>query len=98
MRQREVLRLDAPVAQVARMATENDRIPLSKPVKLRDGREIDYVDVRKGQVIHVPIIAIHKSKEMWGEDAEEFRPERWLEGIPESVTADAKGASAFSSL
>jgi cytochrome P450 len=26
---------------------------------------------------------IHRNRDFWGEDAEEFRPERWFEGEPE---------------
>lgn len=30
-----------------------------------------------GSVLSVPAYTIHHSKEIWGEDADEFRPERW---------------------
>jgi benzoate 4-monooxygenase len=30
-----------------------------------------------GTVLSVPSYTIHHSKEIWGEDADEFRPERW---------------------
>ncbi|KAK5652132.1 hypothetical protein OQA88_10774 [Cercophora sp. LCS_1] len=33
-----------------------------------------------GTVLSVPTYSIHHSKEIWGEDADEFRPERW-EGL-----------------
>lgn len=31
----------------------------------------------KGTVVFLPIIAVHHSKAIWGEDAEEFNPYRW---------------------
>lgn len=30
-----------------------------------------------GTVLSVPIYAIHRSKDIWGQDANDFRPERW---------------------
>lgn len=40
-----------------------------------------------GTVLSVPTYTIHHSKEIWGEDAEEYRPERW-----ENVTTRQKNA------
>ncbi|KAJ7242787.1 cytochrome P450 [Mycena haematopus] len=33
--------------------------------------------IRRGQMIHIPILAVNTDKEIWGPDAEEFKPERW---------------------
>ncbi|KAH0835841.1 cytochrome P450 [Lanmaoa asiatica] len=41
--------------------------------------------IRKGETIFIPIQAIHRSRELWGPDAHEFKPERW-ENIPEAVS------------
>jgi benzoate 4-monooxygenase len=41
----------------------------------------------QGTVLSVPAYTIHHSKEIWGEDADEFRPERW-----ENVTETQKAA------
>jgi benzoate 4-monooxygenase len=35
-----------------------------------------------GTVLSVPAYTMHHSKEVWGADAEEFRPERWFELTP----------------
>lgn len=32
----------------------------------------------EGTVLSVPTYSIHRNREVWGDDAEEFRPERWL--------------------
>jgi benzoate 4-monooxygenase len=40
-----------------------------------------------GTVLSVPTYSIHHSKEIWGEDADDFRPERW-----ENVTPRQKNA------
>lgn len=42
-----------------------------------------------GDVLSVPSYTVHRSKEIWGADAEEFVPERW---DPERQTARQKAA------
>lgn len=44
---------------------------------------------KAGDVLSVPSYTIHRSKEIWGADAEEFVPERWS---PERLTARQKAA------
>jgi cytochrome P450 len=36
-------------------------------------------------------------RETWGEDADEFKPERWLRELPQSV-ADARTPGIYSSM
>ena len=36
--------------------------------------------VPKGTGLIIPPCALHTSKHAWGQDAERWRPERWLEG------------------
>jgi cytochrome P450 len=40
---------------------------------------IDSVAVKKGQMIYLSIESFNRSKETWGDDAEEFKPERWID-------------------
>ncbi|POR39142.1 Uncharacterized protein TPAR_00657 [Tolypocladium paradoxum] len=40
-----------------------------------------------GTVLSVPTYTIHHSKEVWGEDAEEYRPERWEHATPRQKSA-----------
>lgn len=35
--------------------------------------------IPKGTEVIIPIWAINRSPELWGEDADEFKPERWLD-------------------
>ncbi|KAF7341386.1 Cytochrome P450 [Mycena venus] len=83
---REVMRVHAPVMFTQRMAMEDDVLPLSKPYIDKDGRSHDSLPIPKGQMLHVPIWAINTDKEIWGEDAGEFKPERW-DHIPGSASA-----------
>ncbi|KAJ7735560.1 cytochrome P450 [Mycena maculata] len=82
---RETLRVHAPVVFNLRMAMEDDVLPLSKPYIDKEGKSHDSLPIHKGQMIHIPILAVNTDKEIWGEDADEFKPERWAK-IPDSVS------------
>jgi cytochrome P450 len=69
----ESLRICPPVHSSIRFATRDDIIPLSKPVVLRDGTTTCEVKIRKGSVLHIPIEGLNTSKEIWGQDAHEFK-------------------------
>ena len=38
---------------------------------------------KEGTTLSVPIYRLHRDESIWGPDAAEFRPERWLEASPE---------------
>ncbi|KAK1308593.1 Cytokinin hydroxylase [Acorus calamus] len=59
----ESLRLYPPATLLPRMALED--------IKLGD------LHIPKGLSIWIPVIAIHHSEELWGKDANEFKPERF---------------------
>ena len=65
----ETLRLCPPAHSTIRVAMEDDLIPLSHPVKLRDGTVVQEVHIRKGSYVHIPIEGLNMSKDIWGEDA-----------------------------
>ncbi|KAG6861475.1 hypothetical protein C0995_016254 [Termitomyces sp. Mi166 len=81
---RETLRVHSPVAATMRMATQDDILPLNKPFTDRKGVVHTGIRVCKGQTIQIPILALNRSKEIWGEDAREFKPERW-NSVPEAA-------------
>ncbi|CCL99011.1 uncharacterized protein FIBRA_01019 [Fibroporia radiculosa] len=80
----EVLRLHPPVGETTRMASSDDIIPLSTPLRTPSGTIVDRIAIPKGQVVTVPIHSMNRSCEFWGADAKEFDPERWLrpDGLP----------------
>ncbi|KAF8685042.1 cytochrome P450 [Rhizoctonia solani] len=80
----ECLRVHSPVPNVAREAAANVQVPISKPYKDRYGVEHDFIRLQKGDMVILPILTLNNMKEIWGEDAEEFKPERW-NNIPEAV-------------
>ncbi|KAE8213520.1 hypothetical protein CF327_g2993 [Tilletia walkeri] len=51
-----------------------------------------------GSVLSVPSYTIHRSKECWGPDADDYRPERWIEaaGDEEVMKRFEKASNVFS--
>ncbi|TFK86201.1 cytochrome P450 [Polyporus arcularius HHB13444] len=94
---RETLRLHAPVATMFREARQDIILPLSKPVRGVDGAMISEVVVPKDTTIAVGLLAANTNRAIWGEDALEWKPERWLSPLPENVTA-AKIPGVYSNL
>ncbi|KAJ6448700.1 cytochrome P450 [Mycena sanguinolenta] len=82
---RETMRIHAPVVHTQRMAMADDVLPLSKPYTDKQGKSHESLPISKGQMIHIPILAVNTDKEIWGDDALEFKPERW-EHIPEAAS------------
>jgi cytochrome P450 len=73
---RESLRLIPPVHSSLRVATQDDEVPTSYPVHLRDGTILpagSTVKVLKGSFVHVPIEGFNLDREVWGEDAWSFK-------------------------
>ncbi|MCO5600388.1 hypothetical protein L7F22_054500 [Adiantum nelumboides] len=63
----ESLRLYTPATLLAREAFTNIKIT--------------NLEIPKGLSVWVPVLAIHHDKNIWGEDADEFKPERFFEGV-----------------
>lgn len=54
-------------------------LPLSRPILLKDGyTSTSSIAVPKGTTIWLSISGANRSKDIWGEDADEWRPQRWL--------------------
>lgn len=74
---RETLRLHAAVPSTIRVAMKDDVIPVAEPYLDKNGKLCDGIKIRKGEGVFIPILAINRFKEIWGEDAWEFNPDRW---------------------
>ncbi|KAI0718774.1 cytochrome P450 [Cerioporus squamosus] len=94
---RETLRLHAPVAQVFRETREDVVLPLSQPVRGLDGKFMQEIPIPKDTTVVVGLLSSNQNKQIWGEDALEWKPERWLSPLPESVT-EAKIPGVYSNL
>jgi cytochrome P450 len=63
----EVMRLRPPTPATSRQASQNCTV--------------DGVFIPKGTSIYIPNRSVNMDKKVWGEDADEFKPERW-ENLP----------------
>jgi cytochrome P450 len=77
----ETLRLHPAINETWREAIHDDVLPLSEPIRLPNGMNTDRISVGKGQAIMVPVAAVNRSCVFWGEDAKDFRPQRWIDGV-----------------
>ncbi|KAM0933123.1 putative secologanin synthase [Dioscorea sansibarensis] len=73
----EVLRLYPPGILMVRH--------ISKKIKLGD------ITLPAGAEVWIPVLEVHHDPEIWGEDAEEFNPQRFSEGVSKA----SKGQNAF---
>ncbi|KAG8696934.1 hypothetical protein FRC09_008186 [Ceratobasidium sp. 395] len=80
----ECLRLYPAVPATLREAAHEIRIPTSRPYADRKGVERTFVTLQKGDGILIPILAMNRDKDIWGEDAMQFRPDRWS-NLPEAA-------------
>ena len=72
-------------------------LPLSEPIRGRDGSMVREILVPKDTAIIVGIQAANRNKAIWGEDALEWKPERWMSPLPSTVT-EAKIPGVYSHL
>ncbi|TCD66902.1 cytochrome P450-dit2 [Steccherinum ochraceum] len=82
---RETLRLHPPVNWVFRQANQTSSLPLSQPIRSNDGSMMKEIVIPKGTITIVGIRACNRNKALWGEDALEWKPERWLSPLPDAV-------------
>ncbi|KAF8518692.1 cytochrome P450 [Hysterangium stoloniferum] len=75
---KETLRYYPIAAHNAREAGRDELIPLSRPVKTAAGEEIAAIPIKKGQRVFASIWGYNRIKELWGEDAEQWNPERFM--------------------
>lgn len=67
----EVLRLYPPAPQLNRRVHKDSNLgELSLPA---------------GTIVNLEVLFAHRDKEVWGDDAEEFRPDRFSEGIAKAT-------------
>lgn len=67
----EVLRLYPPLIQMNRA--------IHKEIKLGD------LTLPAGVQVNMPVLLIHRDNKLWGDDAAEFKPERFKDGISKAT-------------
>ncbi|KAI0322014.1 cytochrome P450 [Amylostereum chailletii] len=82
---RETLRLFPPVHFVQRSSRKEYLLPLAHPMRGTDGRDYTELLVPNNTTVMVNILGVNRDPDIWGPDAHEWKPERWLSPLPESV-------------
>ncbi|KAF7972145.1 hypothetical protein HWV62_11119 [Athelia sp. TMB] len=78
--------LDAVIRETLRLSARKDTmLPLSRPIVGLDGTHIYEIPVPNGTRITVAIMRANRDPDIWGEDAQEWKPERWLAPLPDTV-------------
>ncbi|KAK1225550.1 hypothetical protein PQX77_011490 [Marasmius sp. AFHP31] len=75
---KESLRLHPIVSEIVREAGDDDVIPLDYPVLGTSGAMLSEVPVAKGQRVVASVVQYNRLTEVWGEDADVFNPERFV--------------------
>ncbi|KAJ3887644.1 cytochrome P450 [Lentinula edodes] len=70
---------------VTTSARQDAVVHLHKPIHDSNGIEMHEVAVPRGTTIFVSIFNANRNPDLWGKDAGEWRPERWLAPLPESL-------------
>jgi len=78
-------------------AQEDTCLSLATPVQGPNGEQITQVPIPKGTPVHVSIVGSNRNARLWGLDAEEWKPERWLQPLPDALV-DAKIPGVYSHL
>ncbi|KAG8732334.1 hypothetical protein FRC12_019331 [Ceratobasidium sp. 428] len=79
-----------------RIALKDDVLRLRNPVYNDRGHKVTEVPIKAGQLIHIPSISLTHLKSVWGPDAEEFKPERWLD--PARIPSPSETSAGWSGL
>ncbi|KAF8157063.1 cytochrome P450 [Crassisporium funariophilum] len=94
---RETLRLYPPVTMLNRAARQDIILPLATPIRGTNGKDIMEIPIPKGTEIFISIMASNRNPELWGPDALEWKPERWLSPLPEALV-EARVPGVYSHL
>ncbi|KAF9523587.1 cytochrome P450 [Crepidotus variabilis] len=84
---KETLRLHPAILENHHEASETIIVPLSSPLLNGETQLV----IPKGTLVAIPLNVLHTEEEIWGDDAKEFRPSRWLD---DNVTRDMKAKRA----
>ncbi|KAH6910599.1 cytochrome P450 [Coprinopsis sp. MPI-PUGE-AT-0042] len=86
-----------PLPLMSREVKGDTVLPLLKPVRGTDGKDITELFVRKGGTVFLSIQSWNCNRDLWGPDALEWKPERWLNGLPQEIV-EAKVPGVYSNL
>lgn len=75
-------------------------VPLQFPItNMKTGKEIHEIIIYKGTPVYIGMGATNRSTALWGPDAAEFKPERWMgHQAHESTVKQIKTPGIFSNM
>ncbi|KAI0086777.1 cytochrome P450 [Irpex rosettiformis] len=82
---KETLRMYPPVPIWFKQARRDVVVPLAFPIRDVNKKEQQQILIPKGTMVFIGIQASNRYKEVWGDDADEWNPDRWLSPLPTSV-------------
>ncbi|KAI0332873.1 cytochrome P450 [Cubamyces sp. BRFM 1775] len=94
---RETIRMYPVFYMSNRVSDEDAVLPLSEPITGTDGKLISELFVPAGTTIWINMLGSNRDPAIWGPDANEFKPERWLAPLPPTV-AEARVPSIFANM
>ncbi|KAH8998334.1 cytochrome P450 [Lactarius hatsudake] len=77
----ESMRLDPIIWFTARVASRDDILPLAFPITTKSGKQITSIPIKKGTPIDISLAVYNRLPDVWGEDANEWNPERFLDPL-----------------
>ncbi|KAK0452757.1 cytochrome P450 [Desarmillaria tabescens] len=101
---KETLRYHAVVYNVFRVSSQDDVLPLNNPITTTSGKVLHELPIPKGLQIISSVAAYNRvclwrhaeNKEIFGDDADVFNPERWLrESVPKTTASLGVYGSLF---
>jgi hypothetical protein len=66
-------------------------LPLSEPLTGVNGKAITSIPIPKGTTVYIAVGAANHNRRIWGDDALEFKPERWANGKAGARTEKVSG-------
>ncbi|GLB37928.1 putative cytochrome p450 [Lyophyllum shimeji] len=89
---KETLRFHPVAINTFREAVRDDVLPLSKPIVTTSGEVVSEIPIPKGLGVMTSIHGYNRNKDIFGEDAHLFNPERWLNGtVKKSISVGVLG-------
>ncbi|KAK0221384.1 cytochrome P450 [Armillaria fumosa] len=76
---KEALRFHPLVYSLYRKSAQDDILPLAEPITTSDGKICSEIHISKGQTVMASVYTYNRLPSVWGEDAEEWNPRRFLD-------------------
>ncbi|KAI0764536.1 cytochrome P450 [Trametes elegans] len=82
---RETVRMYPGFYMTSRIADQDTVLPLGTPIQGVNGEHIQELAVPAGTTVWLNIFGVNRDPAIWGPDAAQWKPERWLASLPPSV-------------